>query len=282
MDDHPRLDRRTSLSCGAVPVDSCMLSAVAFRFRAPPIVEVVCGFFFSPMAGLDPMAVGKYWGEKKTRGYPTKQLHPPVTDRPGVSFSDGVGPLRCWLLSETEEYVVQIQPDRFYFNWRKRQAEYPHFNDHGPKQGVLTRSLDAFEDFRTFCQAELGLAPSAARVDLAKIDLLAQPEHWSDFNDLAKLLTVVKPLARITKSAEPILHLKLAEVRESHEVHFQMTSALLAAGLAPAIQIETRATTDAGDGPLRDKFVAMNAVVNDVFFDMIEPAEWARFGGVDQ
>lgn len=260
-----------------------MVKMLVARLKAPPIVEVVCGFFFSPITGLDPITIGKYWAEHKEKAghppFPKKQLMPPVTDRPSFVLGDGVGPLRCWLVSESEEYLLQIQPDRFYFNWRKREGEYPHFNTRDGKDGVLARGLREFEEFGKFCGASLGQTPKAVRLELAKIDLLEQGKHFTDFTDLASLLPVVQQAMKITKSSEPMLHLKLSDFRDGHDIQFQLTTAVLAADMKPALQLETRATADVGEGSLNDKFVGMNAIINEVFFGLIADAELSRFGG---
>lgn len=255
-----------------------MLNALAARLKAPPIVEVVCGFFFPPIPGLDSMAVGQYWAEKKRDVYPTKQLHPPVVDRPGfVSFSDGVGPLRSWLVSDPDEYVLQIQPDRFYFNWRKRKGEYPHFNDYEGTEGVLTRTLREFEEFGRFCEKELGHTTRTTGLDLAKIDLLTRPTHWKDYADLARVLPMLKDLPQITE--EPTLHLSLVGRRGEFQVHFGITNAVLASDMSPGVQIETRVT--AGPSPdTRLTLSSMNELANNVFFGTLDKSELHRFGGL--
>lgn len=253
------------------------------RLEAPPIVEVVCGFFFSPVPALDPLFVGKYWAEKKERhGYPMRQLHPPVADRPGIVFGDGVGPLRSWLVSASDEYVIQIQPDRLYFNWRRRSGEYPHFRDHAGNEGVLTKGLRELGELSDFCAATLGQKLSPLRLELAKIDQLVQPRHFTDFRDLAKLVRVVAPVLSVTKSGEPMLNLNIVEARDGYEVLFQMTNSALGPNGEPAVQFETRTNAEVGNVSIREKFLAMNDVVNEVFFGMLDDAAsgWRRFGGV--
>lgn len=226
--------------------------------------------------------IGKYWSEHKEKAgnpaFPKKQLMPPVSDRPTLTFGDGVGPLRCWLLSESQEYVLQIQPDRFYFNWRKRDGDYPHFSTLDGKDGVLAHGLKEFEEFGKFCATSLGQTPNPVRLELAKIDLLEQDKHFKDFEDLGTLLPIVQQAIKITKSSEPMLHLKLSSFLNGHDVQFQLATAL-GANMKYALQMETRANTEVGDGSMNDKFVAMNEVVNQVFFDLITDAELSRFGG---
>ena len=60
-----------------------------------------------------------------------------------------------------------------------------------------------------------------------------------------------------------------------------MTNAAPGPGQLAPVQLETRASTDLAGEPLQEKFVAMNNVVNGVFFDLVEDASssWSRFGG---
>lgn len=259
-----------------------MVNGLAPRLKDPPIVEVVCGFFFPALPGLDPLFVGKYWAEVKERaGFRRGPLQPAVSDRPGIIFGDGVGPLRSWLVSETDEYVLQIQADRVYFNWRRRQGEYPHFRNDGDKEGVLTKSLRELAELSAFCEKSLGVKPAPVRLELAKIDQLVQGKHYKDFSDLAKLIPLVLPIAKIAKSAEPIVNLNVIEGRDGHEVLFQMTNAALGPGGQPSVQLETRTSAPCEGDELADRFTAMNDVVNEVFFGMIDDAAsgWTRFGG---
>jgi hypothetical protein len=84
----------------------------------------------------------------------------------------------------------------------------------------------------------------------------------------------------ITKSSEPMLHLKLSDLRDGHDIQFQLTTAALAADMTPALQVETRVTVETGDGSLHDRFVGMNAIINDVFFGLISnDTQLTRFGG---
>ena len=173
---------------------------VALRLKDPPIVEVVCGFFFPALAGLDPILIGKYWAEhKEAHGYPKRQLQPPVADRPGFFLGDGVGPLRSWLVSGTDEYLLQIQPDRFYFNWRKREGAYPHFNDYEPTKGVLSRSL---LELAALLPKEL---PSTQQRILDELHDVNVPLRYPDDLDEALAAYTYEEVTRIGKETEELL-----------------------------------------------------------------------------
>ncbi|MGD0680111.1 MAG: hypothetical protein ABSC94_32415 [Polyangiaceae bacterium] len=254
------------------------MTMVAPRLKDPPIIEVVCGFFFPAVPGLDPILVGKYWAERKeAHGFPSRQLHPPVADRPGFFLGEGVGPLRAWLVSAPDEYVLQIQPDPFYFNWRKHESAYPHFGDHEPTKGVLSRSLLELAELGDFTLGALGQKPKPTQLELAKIDLLVSPKHWSDDADLTKVLPALGTLPRIT--GEPTVNLSVVGERAGFQLHFAIASVVLASDMSRAIQIETRVTAREPGSDMRKTFEAMNAVANQVFFETVSDKELNRFGG---
>jgi hypothetical protein len=239
----------------------------------------VCGFFFAPLAGLDPLVVGKYWSEHKLKdGYHARQLHQAVSDRLGLSFSDGLGPLRCWLLKDTDDYILQIQPDRFYLNWRKRSGGYPHFTDRDGSEGVLTKSLREFHQFGEFCEADPAIKQTLkpVRFELAKVDLLVSPAHWKDYADLTTVVPMLSQLPQIAN--EPTVGLSLGGERDGFQVQFGLTNVVLAEDMSPAVKIETRVTADASEDPRRT-MTAMNAVANQIFFSTLSESQFHRFGG---
>jgi len=36
-------------------------------------------------------------------------------------------PVRTWLIADTDDFLIQVQDTRFIQNWRRREAEYEHF-----------------------------------------------------------------------------------------------------------------------------------------------------------
>ena len=155
--------------------------SVKRQLDAPPIIEVVCGIFYAPIPAIDPVSVGALW-ERLRETYPTHAIHPAISD--GLPFVVLPGRLRSWFVSRDDVYVVQIQADRFYVNWRKRADLYPRFSDREGKEGVLARALREFDVFAEDCERRLGQRPRPATVELSKVDLLVQGEHWTDLADL--------------------------------------------------------------------------------------------------
>jgi uncharacterized protein (TIGR04255 family) len=112
------------------------------KLSSPPIVEVICGVFFSPLPNFDPVVAGTYWQQRRA-DFPGHSIHPAAGAPPGLVI--GTPPLRTWLISSNDgPFVIQVQADRFYLNWRRRGDAYPRFST---EHGLLERTLREFALF---------------------------------------------------------------------------------------------------------------------------------------
>ncbi len=106
-------------------------------FAAPPVIEVVCGVVFEPIPRFSTAFFGLLWnlfGEEfpKTVDQPPL-LSPAQALVPGKSIRIPAGPPlpRVWFMSVDERRLIQVQRDRFHYNWRRQDDsdEYPRFPD---------------------------------------------------------------------------------------------------------------------------------------------------------
>lgn len=250
------------------------------KLKSPPIVEVVCGVIFEPMPQFDALVAGCYWNARKL-DYPRHQLMPAVIDGTFLSFSP-VPPLRAWLVSADDVWVVQMQQDRFYMNWRARGEAYPHFAS-DERGGLLARTLLEFDRFAQFCRETLGVAPKPAGIDVTKVDHLRQGRHWDDFADLARCIPWLGKLAEFSRSNDPQVAVRFAENRDGSNVVVSATTQIVqdeAGRASNVLALESRITRHSIDRSLRDTFLGANAELNGVFASMIPETERnRRFGG---
>lgn len=167
----------------------------------PPIVEVATGLIFEPIPDLDPVLAGRYWSEIESR-FPRKEMHGAVVTTPAAPFViefEEVPKLRTWFVSADDAFIVQVQHDRFYFNWRGEGADYPRFHDDGNNAGVLSRFCAEFITFEKFIARTRGAPPRVTGVEMTMVDNFMQGRHWSNEADVVKLLPA---LARVL-GAEP-------------------------------------------------------------------------------
>lgn len=120
------------------------------EYEKPPVIEVVCGIRFEPLPEFRVGHFGLFWSE--LRGdFPKCENAPPLGLAPDmVDMSAGVIMPRAWLISESEEFLIQLQHNRFLFNWRRRSddAEYPRY------VSIIRSFWDRLEQFEQFCNRE--------------------------------------------------------------------------------------------------------------------------------
>jgi uncharacterized protein (TIGR04255 family) len=143
---------RVDLSCEARgTVDSP-------TFENPPVVETALGIQFDELKKIKSVHFGLLYETIRTR-YPEfedqERLEPIVESFPKApriaAFRLKAGPTvdRVWYRNVPDGPVlVQVQPDRFGFNWRKvdGKSPYPRFSENSHK------CLDEFRLFSQFCK----------------------------------------------------------------------------------------------------------------------------------
>jgi len=244
------------------------------QLARPPIAEVVCGLRFPPVEGLTPLSLGSYWQERKA-DFPRSQILPGLSDESAITVG-GVPKLRTWFLSEDDVFVLQLQEDRFYLNWRARGVQYPRFSDHG-EQGLLTKLCSEFEQFSRFCQGEFGKVPVPTHLELSKIDHFFKGQHWTDFADLVTMIPSLHWLSGFATTPTPALGLRFGEATDAGGLTILLDSAFASGGAEPLnlIKLETRLVARTIKG-MRSDFERANQQVNEVFAAIVPQLERAK------
>ena len=168
-------------------------------FEKPPVVEVVLSIQFEPLVNLTNAHLGLLWGEYRERYPKTQSFAPiePVKEEFGVpsltqeiKFQLQPAPvLRSWFKNDAEVGLIQIQQDRFVYNWvtGKEGGDYPRY--------VFVRDefKKEFKIFQDFLRGEgLGeIIPNQCEVTY--INNIYGEGVWADFSEADKLFTVFKP-----------------------------------------------------------------------------------------
>lgn len=228
----------------------------------PPIQEVICGFLFES-AAVDVLDLGVYWDLRKN-DYPFKEVHPALNES---VIQLGTPTMRAWLLSQSAEFVLQLQHDRFYLNWRNKGTEYPRFSD--PVTGLKHRALEEWQQFGDFVSSRTGAPINLTRIELAKVDVLVRGKHWNDMADLCNLMKVAKVFQDVQAGEPTGVHLRLSEgdAMDTTVVSIDM--------LKGAVRLETRVISQLRVD-LETTLTNANKKLNTLFFGLISDA--ARFG----
>lgn len=133
-------------------------------FENPPLTEVVCGARFDPLTALQAPYLG-FWWEKIRKDFPRCHSVPPlaagglvIPGNQATLLNVQIGNMpelpRIWFIDANDTTLVQVQQDRFLFNWKRtanHDVPYPRF----PK--ILERFKELYTSFSDFLREhELG------------------------------------------------------------------------------------------------------------------------------
>ena len=149
-------------------------------FSNPPVVEVVFGTLFGTPRPIKLAHMGLFW-DKVRKEFPRTEDAPPLL--PAIERYETTPPLtaapfplgsRIWLLSLSGDALLQIQPDRFLFNWKRPGTDttapsYPGF------EAVAQRFEDYLRRFAQFLSTEGIGAPAYRQFELAYINRMIPP-----------------------------------------------------------------------------------------------------------
>ncbi len=127
------------------------------RFDRPPVIEVVCGVQFDDLSAFRLPHVGIFWSSLRGE-FPETAERPPldpmieVTGSPSLRFELVQTPPvpRVWLITANGSNLIQIQRDRFLYNWKRvTEADaYPSYDK------VIVEFEAQLERFRKFLASE--------------------------------------------------------------------------------------------------------------------------------
>ncbi len=109
------------------------------KYDKPPVIEVVCGAMFNNLESLLVPHIGSFWDGLRVDFPKVQEVSPlpSMTDdlaRQGTLQIDlAAGPPlpRVWFISENDQTLIQIQRDRFLYNWKRPDplsVPYPSYD----------------------------------------------------------------------------------------------------------------------------------------------------------
>jgi uncharacterized protein (TIGR04255 family) len=145
------------------------------KFDKPPVVEVACGVLFVSPGPISTAHIGAFWNRVKS-SFPRVEDAPPlsqIVEQAGqlvteFEWSELPPMRRTWMLSANGSSLIQIQQDRFLFNWKRTldQDVYPSYDS------VIADFERYFSEFMTFLE-ETGVSrPTCRQYDLTYINFV--------------------------------------------------------------------------------------------------------------
>ena len=159
-------------------------SGVLPSYKKPPIEEVVCGLRFHPSPGFTIPHIGLIW-DLFRKDYPNVQLAPPIFDPQGqfpLEPQTGLPLPRTLFINKLDDQLIQLQVNRFYFNWRRRETSYPRYPH------VIKEFEKLFDSIKTFFDKfELGVL-KPAEYELTYINQIPKGQGWETIDDLPRII----------------------------------------------------------------------------------------------
>lgn len=164
-------------------------------FEKPPVEEVVLSVLFKSLNGLLAPHLGEIWQEFKKDGFTRILEQPPIMptmetlpgQNPGAQFNINVPDLpRIWFIHENDNQILQVQRDRFTFNWRKTEL-YPKY----PGFSVIFERFESFYNRFGRMIKNLGIGPmTPAQYELSYIDQLMHGDGWNTLSDMGQIYNI--------------------------------------------------------------------------------------------
>jgi uncharacterized protein (TIGR04255 family) len=155
------------------------------NYERPPVNEVVFGIRFNTPEKLRLPHIGILW-QKLQSEYPKIQHAPPIASAKGeikIDLATGAPTPRLWFISQSDDQLAQFQVDRFYYNWRRRQSDYPRY---AYVRKAFENVYDKILEF--FDEVDLGdFEP--IECELTFINHIPKGDGWETLDDLSKVFS---------------------------------------------------------------------------------------------
>ncbi|PZO45464.1 MAG: hypothetical protein DCF17_01225 [Shackletoniella antarctica] len=174
------------------------------KFESPPIVEKLMGVQFAPLQAWSIPHFGLFWNEIRSN-FPRFTVQPSLLrGESEIAIEDSI---RCWFFHESQSKLIQIQRDRFLYNWQKptTYAEYPHY------ENIKPEFLEYWNIFCQFLAKNQIEQPSIEQCEITYIDHFEKDKEWKSLSDLPSVINCWSGLSGDILHEEPdFINIKLA------------------------------------------------------------------------
>lgn len=225
------------------------------EYESPPVSEVAVALQFDPLEDLKATHLGLLWQEFR-EAFPEIEEHSPrdstvesfgvptdIGGTPNVQVINKPPVPRVWFLTEDGAELIQVQQDRFVFNWRRRDPSgaYPRYKH---VRARFRTNLTLFLDF--LAREQLGKAVFN-QCELTYINLIKPGEGWKTHGQMGNVIPMVQSRYSDGFLAEPEainFNVRYQIPRDDEPIgrlHIEGQSAYLKEGLTPVIRLRLTA-----------------------------------------
>lgn len=147
-------------------------------YKNPPVIEVSCGISFKKIEKFGGQHLGLFW-QKVRNEFPLCEHAMRLEFNPQFLDLKDYLP-RMWYVNEKQNMLIQLQDDKFYFNWRRRQDEeaYPRYN------AIIEAFKTNLSIFQEFLEEEKLGTINPTKCELTYINHIPKSEGWESLVDI--------------------------------------------------------------------------------------------------
>jgi uncharacterized protein (TIGR04255 family) len=158
------------------------------KYDKPPVIEVVCGILFTSIEELLAPHFGLLWEQFKP-GYAECREVPPLTptiehfgespQEATLQFSNTPPLPRIWFI-HADGSIIQVQRDRFLYNWRKirPEDEYPHYPE------VVEKFESYLSTFQSLLKDNALGEIELLQYEMTYVNHILQNTAWKSMSDI--------------------------------------------------------------------------------------------------
>lgn len=254
-------------------------------FENPPLNEVAFGVFFAPIAGFKTSHFGLF-GTRLRPDFDQTEDKQPILTPGGLPPMSGewFGLPRVWYVHREKVSLLQLQADRFHFNWRRLAADaaaYPRFDSLEP---LFERHFATLLDFLR--AEDLGV-PELTGAELVYTNHIPKGDGWTMLSDIPRVFPAVGNCAvpRVgelagvawrgtfeTAAGQLVADLKTGKLKSDPDNQLLMFQLGVTATKAPKSDEDLRAWFTAANGAIVTAFLALTS-------PEVQQGVWRRVGG---
>jgi uncharacterized protein (TIGR04255 family) len=166
-------------------------------FKNAPVIETVLSIQFAPISKLTIPYLGLYWDRVRAE-FKRFELKPPIQHIvedfgpgprpaiPPIAFNLVTEPeIRCWFIEEKGNCFIQLQQDRFLYNWQRVQQNdvYPRY------EKTRATFLKEWQGFCSFLESENLGSPEVDQCEVTYVNHIPYDAGWNTYGELNKVVS---------------------------------------------------------------------------------------------
>jgi uncharacterized protein (TIGR04255 family) len=164
------------------------------EYGRPPVIEVALAIQFDPISALTTAHLGALWtlfrdhfpdlSVQAPRQPSFEDLGPQRPPTPSIQLQLPHGPARVWFTTSSGGELIQVQPDRFVFNWKATESDHSY-----PRYKQVRASFERhLKTFLRFLEEHRFPSPEPNQCEVSYVNHVWSGDGWETFDQLGVVI----------------------------------------------------------------------------------------------